>query len=167
MSDPKKKHAGELILTYDFMAPKEHVFNAFGSEEALNAWWGPVEMKNTVISLDFREGGIFHYKMENKGHCSYARLVYGQIQPYDLLEFTISFTDENAQIIPAPFDFPLPDEIFYTIVFTETNGKTTISLTGQPLHASEAQYNSFQSIRPDMRRGFGANFDLLNRYLKY
>jgi uncharacterized protein YndB with AHSA1/START domain len=167
MSDPKKKRAGELILTYDFQAPKELVFNAFCSVEALKEWWGPVETINTVISHDFRTGGIFHYKMETGGHTNYARLVYGQIQPYDLLEFTISFTDENANVIPAPFNFPLPDEIFYTVRFTESGGKTSISLTGEAINATDAAYNSFKSIRPDMQRGFGANFDVLARYLQH
>lgn len=45
----------------EFDAPKNLVFNAFSNAGALNEWWGPAESANSVISLDFRPGGIFHF----------------------------------------------------------------------------------------------------------
>ncbi len=99
------------------------VFNAFSNAEALNEWWGPVETNNSVISLDFRPGGIFHFKMESDGHVSYGRFLFKTIQPYDLLEFTNAFADEKANIVQAPFDINIPLEIFYSMRFTEHAAK--------------------------------------------
>ena len=52
-------------LTHVFHAPKEKVFKAFSTAEALNAWWGPAETSNSVIKLDFRPGGIFHCQTQS------------------------------------------------------------------------------------------------------
>ena len=155
----------ELRIIHEFDAPKEMVFDAFTTAEALNEWWGPVETNNTVVSLDFRPGGIFHYKMEKDGKVSYGRFVFGRIQPHDLLEFTVAFADENANVVRAPFDIELPREIFYRLMFSEKFGKTIISLTGNPVNATHEEENVFTSIEADMQKGFASTFDQLEQYI--
>jgi len=155
-----------LTVVHEFNAPKELVFEAFGSAEALNEWWGPAESQNSVITLDFRSGGIFHYRMNYKGKITYGRFVFGRIEPFDLLEFTNAFSDEHANITKAPFDIPLPMEIFYQLNFSELNGITTLRLTGQPVNASNEEIESFRSINLNVQQGFGATFDKLTVYLK-
>jgi uncharacterized protein YndB with AHSA1/START domain len=155
-----------FTLTHEFNAPKKTVFNAFSTAEALNEWWGPAETDNSVITLDFRSGGIFHYKMESEGKTGYARFLFGNIQPYDLLEFSVAFTDEHANVIPAPFDMKLPLEIFYRLDFSETDGKTTLTLTGWPLNATSEEETTFRSIGDSMQQGFGATFGNLDKYLE-
>jgi uncharacterized protein YndB with AHSA1/START domain len=163
----KSQTKGEFQLSYEFQAPRELVFNAFANAEALNAWWGPVECKNSVVSLDFRVGGIFHFKMENNGQVSYGRFLFRDIQAPDMLEFTNAFADEQANVVKAPFDIQLPNEILYRMVFTEKEGKTTINMTGTPVYASPEQDAGFQSISEDMQKGFGATFDQLQFYLRH
>ncbi|RFS14363.1 SRPBCC domain-containing protein [Emticicia sp. C21] len=155
----------DFVISYEFNAPKELVFNAFSKAEALNEWWGPLQTKNSVVSLDFRPGGIFHFKMESPGTTNYGRFIFGSIQPYDLLEFTNSFADEHANVVPAPFDISIPDRIFYRIIFSETNGKTTITMTGQPVDATPEQETGFHSINASMQEGFGASFKQLTTFL--
>ena len=155
----------QLITSYEFQAPKKLVFNAFADADALGEWWGPVECKNTVIKLDFKTGGIFHFKMEKNGKVNYGRFVFGKIQPYDLLEFTNAFADENANVVRAPFDIQLPLEIFYRLTFTENNGRTTITLTGQPVNASLEEHSVFESINADVKKGFNATFAQLEHYI--
>lgn len=162
-----KDNAGQdrFVLIHEFNAPKKLVFNAFSNAEALNEWWGPVECKNTVLKLEFKKGGIFHFKMENDGNVSYGRFLFGDIEPYDLLEFSNAFADAAGNVVPAPFDINLPLEIFYRLVFTESNGKTVITLTGEPLGGTAEQAAALRSIHPDMQKGFGATFDKLAVYL--
>ena len=155
-----------FTLTYEFDAPKQMVFEAFGNAAALNEWWGPVEAKNTVISLDFRPGGIFHYKMDFNGHITYGRMVFGTIDPYNLLEFSNAFANENAIAIPAPFDIKIPMEIFYRMSFTEQNGKTTLTMSGEPVNATAEELAGFKSIDESMQQGFGASFFKLAEYLR-
>lgn len=153
-------------FTYEFNAPKALVFNAFSTAEALNEWWGPAETVNSTIKLDFKPGGIFHFKMDYQGHASYGRFLFGQINPYDLLEFSNAFADENANVIKAPFEVNLPLEIFYRLTFTENNGKTTLFMTGEPLNDSDDEIAGFNSIADSMQEGFGATFDKLVVYLE-
>ena len=165
MNTKHANDAAEFILTHEFNAPKKSVFNAFADAGALGEWWGPAECKNTVLKLDFRTGGIFHFKMDFEGKISYGRFIFGAIQPYDLLEFTNAFADEHANVVAAPFDIQLPKEIFYRLRFTEDKGKTTITLTGQPVNASGNERDALKSINADMQKGFGATFDKLSVYL--
>ena len=153
-------------FTREFHAPRKRVFNAFSNAEALNAWWGPIETKNSVIKLDFRPGGIFHYKMESQGKITYGRFLFSKIQPFELLEFTNAFADENAKVVRAPFDILIPLEIFYRLQFTELDGKTTIAMTGQAVNASPEELEGFRSIELGMQRGFGATFNKLSSYLE-
>jgi uncharacterized protein YndB with AHSA1/START domain len=165
MNAPQINEKATFRLVREFDAPKELVFNAFGNAEALNEWWGPAESHNSVIKLDFKPGGIFHYKMEFSGMTSYGRFLFGKIDPYDVLEFTNAFSDEHANIVKAPFDIQLPPEIFYRLTFTEHAGKTTITLTGQAVNASPEEVEGFRSIDSSMQQGFGATFDKLSAYL--
>lgn len=166
MSTVQTSTQKDFSLTYEFNAPKQLVFNAFSTAEALNEWWGPAESKNSAISLDFRPGGIFHFKMEFGEQVSYGRFIFDKIEPYDLLEFTNAFADEQANVVEAPFDIPLPREIAYRLVFSEENGKTRIVITGKPVNGTTEEVAGFHSIREDMQRGFAAQFDQLAIYLR-
>lgn len=155
-----------FTLHYQFDAPKKLVFNAFSDADALNEWWGPVNSNNSVISLDFKPGGIFHFKMESSKQTTYGRFLFKTIQPYDLLEFTNAFADEKANVIKAPFDIPLPLEIFYSLTFEEQKGKTTIFMTAWPEeHATKEEIEGFVAINEGMKLGFGATFEALSNYL--
>jgi uncharacterized protein YndB with AHSA1/START domain len=155
-----------LTFEYTFDAPKALVFGAFADAEALNAWWGPVDCRNKVVKLDFREGGIFHFSMENQhGKITYGRFLFKTIEPHDLLEFTNAFADEKANVVKAPFDIPLPLEILYKLVFTELNNKTTIHLTAEAVGGSEEEIAGLQSINPSQETGLGATFKQLADYL--
>ncbi|MEQ8416709.1 MAG: SRPBCC domain-containing protein [Imperialibacter sp.] len=165
MNAPTISHKDKLRLSYELNAPRELVFNAFSTAEALNEWWGPVETKNSAISLDFRPGGVFHFKMDFNGNVNYARFLFKTIEPYDLLEYSNAFADEQGKPIPAPFDVTLPLEIFYSLRFTETNGKTTIHLTGEPIYASQAEIDGFVSINESMHEGFEGTFAALAAFL--
>jgi uncharacterized protein YndB with AHSA1/START domain len=159
------KEGEEFTIVHEFNAPKKLVFNAFSKEDALAEWWGPVECKNNVLKLNFKTGGIFHYKMEKNGKVNYGRFIFGKIEPHDLLEFTNAFADEHANILRAPFDIQLPLEIFYRLRFAENNGKTTITMTGRPVKASKEEQENFRAINPSMHQGFGATFNQLAVYL--
>lgn len=155
-----------LIITRTFDAPQELVFNAFSSTEALNAWWGPVQMKNTAISLDFKVGGIFHFKMEGNGQTNHARFLFTEIDPFSRLAFKLAFVDEAMNIISPPFPIEFPMEILYDFDFSASNGKTTMTMTGTPIDATAEQVEGFHGLRESMQQGFGASLDRLETYLK-
>jgi uncharacterized glyoxalase superfamily protein PhnB/uncharacterized protein YndB with AHSA1/START domain len=162
MGKPKK----ELVFTRHFNAPKDMVFAAFSSAEAMAEWWGPSEANTTVISFDFSPGGRFHYKSEIKGHTSYGLLVYGAIRKPDLIEFTSSFSNDKAEVVSSPMMASWPKEIFNSFSFTESNGITTITIIGYPVNPTEEEYKTFVDLQPGVQKGMGGMFDQLQQYIE-
>lgn len=167
MNHIKSSATKDFKIVREFNASREDVFSAFAEADALNEWWGPAETSNSVISLDFTQGGIFHYRMEKDGQTSYGRFLFGRILPHELLEFTNSFADENANVITAPFNISLPKAIFYSLSFTDLGDRTIITLTGKPLEASKEEIEGFQAINESMQKGFAGTFDRLANYLNH
>lgn len=155
----------ELVLTREFDAPKELVFQAFANAEALGEWWGPVEYQTTVLQFDFRPNGIFHYKMDRPGQPMWGKFVYKKIEKPDLLEFINSFADEKGEIVRAPFWDTWPLEIYNSFRFTEKNGKTTLTMRAYPVNPSDEEYKTFVDMQPNVTQGYNGTFDKLERYI--
>ncbi|MBC7935373.1 MAG: SRPBCC domain-containing protein [Rhizobacter sp.] len=160
-----QNNKAELIITREFNAPKEIVFNAFADSEALGEWWGPPGVPITVVNFDFKTNGVFHYKTAMQGQIVFGRFLYRQIQEFDLIEFISSFSDENCGITRAPFSDKFPLEIFNHIEFTEQDKKTTITLSGHPVNATEDEWQFFAQISAGIQQGFAGTFDHLENYL--
>ena len=96
----------ELLITREFSAPKDLVFNAFADADALTQWWGPPGVPIKVLKFEFRNKGVFHYETSMQGQTAYGRFVYGQIKPTDLLEFTssVSFNESGFAIYFSEFN---------------------------------------------------------------
>ncbi|HWB24679.1 MAG TPA: SRPBCC domain-containing protein [Chitinophagaceae bacterium] len=154
-----------LVITREFNAPQQKVFNAFAEAEALAEWWGPPGFPITVVAFNFRPGGVFHYKASMQGQTAWGRFVYGQISRYDLLEFTSSFSNGQGGVVRAPFSDKFPMEIFNRLEFKEQDGKTTITLTGYPVNATEEEMQFYASMTGNMQQGFAGTLAQLEKYL--
>ena len=53
----------ELRLTRRFSAPRERVFDAWTTPEALKRWWCPAGWAPVRIDVDLRAGGAYHFGM--------------------------------------------------------------------------------------------------------
>jgi uncharacterized protein YndB with AHSA1/START domain len=96
----------------------------FASAEAMAQWWGPADFPITVLSFDFKGGGVFHYKMDlptrfGTENLSITRSC-GPICWNSLLLFLMLMEKSTR----APFAAEWPLEIFNRFVFSENNGKT-------------------------------------------
>ena len=100
-----------------------------------------------------------------QGQIAFGKLVYGQIKKSDAIEFVSSFSDENCGITRAPFSDKFPLEIFNHLEFTEQGGKTTITLSGHPVNATEEEVQFFSQISAGMQQGFAGTFNQLENYL--
>jgi uncharacterized glyoxalase superfamily protein PhnB/uncharacterized protein YndB with AHSA1/START domain len=155
-----------LKIVRHFNAPKEVVFEAFANAEAMGEWWGPAGMGLIVKSFDFTPGGKFHYKMESEGQIMWGLFKYVAINKPDAIEFISSFADEEGNISRSPFPMDFPLEILNQLTFTETAGRTTLTLQGHPINATNEQEATYSNIKENMEQGFGGTFDKLERYLQ-
>lgn len=164
-SDLPGKNKKALTMERTFNAPQKLVFEAFSSEAAMAEWWGPVGYKLTVARFDFKPGGMFLYKMESSERTMWARFIYGRIEAPALIEFTLSFSNEDGGITRAPFFDMWPLEIFNSIRLIEKNDQTTILFEAFPINASQEEFNSFVREAGSFQQGFGATLDTLEHYL--
>ncbi len=153
-------------LSRTFRAPKELVFEAFANEAALAKWWGPVEAPIDVISLDFRPGGTFHYKMKGQ-QVNYGIFHYREIRRPDSITWVNSFANEKGEIIRPPFEgMDVPKEMLVRISLSEKDGITTLDLFSEPINASASEASTFRGMTDSMRQGFGGTMSQLESYLE-
>ena len=100
-----------------------------------------------------------------QGQIMWGRFVYRQIKRPDVIEFISSFSDENGGIARALFSDKFPLEIFNHLDFSEQNEKTTITLKGYPVNATEDEMQMFINATAGMQQGFTGTFDQLDNYL--
>jgi uncharacterized protein YndB with AHSA1/START domain len=159
----------DFVISRVFDAPRERVWKAWTSAEALAQWWGPKGCTIRVIKLDFRLGGVFHYAMAYRpGREMYGRFIYREIAAPGRLVFINSFSAAEGGITRAPFPqlgdrWPL--EVLNNVTLTEKDGKTTLTLRGGPINATDEERKTFVGMFDSMRQGFGGTFDQLSTYL--
>jgi uncharacterized protein YndB with AHSA1/START domain len=157
----------EFSLTRSFDAPRDLVFRAFTDPERLRHWWGPTGFTWVSCSLDLRPGGTFHYCMRSpEGQDTWGKWVYREIVPPERIVFVSSFADAHGNTVRAPFTPAWPLEILNTLTLAEHAGKTTLTLRGGPLDATEIERTTFNDARPSMQQGFAGTFDQLDAYLR-
>lgn len=151
-----------------FAFPREKVWQAHARAEHLAHWWGPKGCKLEVVSLDFRPGGLFHYRMGySSGAASFGRFVYREIEAPRVLKFFSSFANDNAGIARAPFSDVCPLEIENTLTFAQQGSATVMKLQAVPFGASAAEIAFFRQLCENgLEQGYGGTYDQLSAYLE-
>jgi uncharacterized protein YndB with AHSA1/START domain len=135
----------EIVLTRVFDAPRHLVFEAFSKPELLKRWFGPHGWSLVVCDVDFRAGGGFRFVLRGPDGTEMGmRGVYRELQPPDRSVHIESFDD-------------FPGESVVTAVFTETDGKTT--LTATVLYPSREVRDAV--IQSGMEHGAAESYDKL------
>lgn len=158
----------EFVITRVFDAPRNLVWKAWTEAECLAQWWGPKGCKIRVVKLDVRPGGVFHYAMQfNTGRDMWGRFVYREIAAPERLVFVNSFSDPDGGITRAPFSqIPTwPLEVLNNLTLTEQGGKTTLTLRGSPINATQEEVETYARMFDSMRQGFTGTFDQLADHL--
>jgi uncharacterized protein YndB with AHSA1/START domain len=55
--------AREIVITRDFSAPRELVWEAMTNPKHVVNWWGPRGFSTTIETMDFRVGGVWKHVM--------------------------------------------------------------------------------------------------------
>lgn len=157
----------ELVIVREFDAPRKLVFDSFTQPEHLSKWWGPKGSQISIVTADIKPGGTFHYKLTAPDNTTmFGKFVYKEIIRPEKVVFVSSFADNAGKVIPTPFPIKFPNEILNTWELVELNGKTTITLRGVPINATEEEREGFRNLFSSMEQGFGGTFDQLDEHLK-
>ncbi|HEY4259156.1 MAG TPA: SRPBCC family protein [Schlesneria sp.] len=107
----------EIVMTRVFNAPQKLVFDAFTKPELMKRWFGPHGWSLDVCEIDLKVGGGFRFVLVGPdGVRMGMRGVYREINAPNGSVHTESFDD-------------YPGESTVTSVFTEAEGKTTLTAT--------------------------------------
>jgi uncharacterized protein YndB with AHSA1/START domain len=139
----------EIVLTRVFDAPRALVFDAFTKPELMKRWFGPRGWSLVVCEIDYRVGGAFRFVLRGPDGTEMGmRGLYREIVPPERSVHMESFDD-------------YPGESQVTSVFTEQEGKTT--LTATVLYASQEVRDAV--IQSGMEHGAAESFDRLAELL--
>ena len=126
-------------LPFDFIVDKEHntihvtrgfaadlplVWQAWTTATILDQWWAPKPFRNHTKSMDFREGGRWHYAMvspDNETH--WCRFDYEKIDPQQRFTGLDAFCDEAGNI-NTTFS-----RMHWENVFSQSDEHTLVSIT--------------------------------------
>ena len=117
----------EIVLTRDFDAPRELVWQAWTDPEHAAQWWGPTGFTNTIQEMDVRPGGVWRLVMHGPDDTDYPnKIVYIEVVKPERLVYTHGSGEEDD-----------PGQFLVTVTFDEQGGKTRLSM--KSLFASAAE----------------------------
>jgi uncharacterized protein YndB with AHSA1/START domain len=136
----------QVLITREFDAPKHLVYKAWTTPELVRRWWSARRGEMTIAEIDLRVGGLWRYVMIANGGFEVAfHGEYREIVP-------------NERIVSTEVYEGMPNaEALDTITFTETNGRTTLTLLVE--HATKADRDAH--INSGMEDGLQDALELL------
>lgn len=151
-----------------FNAPLDLVWRVHTEPEHLMHWWGPKGFKMLAANMDLRPGGMLHYCVQSPDGSMelWGKFVYREVVPQEKLVFVVSFSDKDSNTVRHPMAPTWPLEVLNTALFSEKDGKTTITISGYPIHASAEEQAAFEAGREGMHQGFNGSYDQLDAYLQ-
>jgi uncharacterized protein YndB with AHSA1/START domain len=166
-SNPSAQQTGEqFVLTHVFDAPRDIVFKAWTERDRLMQWWGPQGTTMLDCTLDLRPGGVFHYGMRTPdGQEMWGKWVFREVVVPERLTFVVSFSDADGNVVRAPFGENWPLEVLSTVAFAEDGGKTTLTMTGMPFNATDAERQAFGAAHGSLEQGWAGTISRLDDYL--
>jgi uncharacterized protein YndB with AHSA1/START domain len=139
----------EVVMTRVFDAPRELVFDAWTNCEHVPHWFGPHGTTVPLCEIDLRPGGAWRYVLRSPDGSEMGMGgVYQEISRPDRLVSTESFDD-------------YPGESLNTMVLTEEDGKTTLTITV----LAESKETRDAVVDSGMEKGANETFDRLEEYL--
>ncbi len=93
------KQHNRITVKREFAAGLQLVWDAYTKSEILDQWWAPKPWKAKTKSMDFREGGSWHYAMVGpEGEEHWAVAMYRKIDPRTTFTVDDAFADSEGNI---------------------------------------------------------------------
>jgi PhnB protein len=148
------KENNTIHVTRDFAAELPLVWDAWTKPELLDLWWAPKPFRTQTKSMDFREGGRWHYGMisdENEVH--WCLLDYKKIEHQKSYSGLDGFCDEDANLNTA---FP---RSLWTNEFKANRENTTVNIV--------IKYETLEDLEKIVSYGFKEGFSAAMENLDY
>lgn len=146
----------EIVITRDFKAPRQLVWDAFTKPEHREKWFGPKGYSMRVVSSDFKVGGRWEEVMIGpEGEFPYSG-VYREIVPIERIVSTDEFDDSLNEAMPD-----LPQGMVVTTLFADKGEQTGVTI--RTLHPTVEDKKKHEAM--GVIEGWGSTLDNLDDYL--
>ncbi|MBY0516450.1 MAG: SRPBCC domain-containing protein [Bacteriovoracaceae bacterium] len=158
-----------FIINRTFKADQKTLFEMWTNPEHLSNWMGPAGASMKYLNVAIKEGAFAHYQLTTaEGEFHFGKMEYKKIQPYELLVYVQSFSDEKGNLVKPGFAPTWPDQMLTTIHFTdEGSNETRITLKWEVYgNANEVERKTFNEAKAGMTGGWTGSFDKLEEALR-
>ena len=134
------KENNQLTLRREFLASRQLVWDCYTKSELLDQWFAPIPMTTKTKSMDFREGGHWHYAMVDTNGTEYwGYTEYLTIKPIDFYTSLDAFSNEQGQV-----NKELP-RAKWLVSFSDKSNNTLVETI--------VQYNSLSDLEKVIQMG--------------
>lgn len=150
------KEKNTLTIRREFMANRQLVWDCYTKSDLLDRWFAPKPFTTKTKSMEFREGGHWHYAMvEPDGKEYWSWVGYHKINAIDSYTSSDAFCNEKGEI---NIDLPQAE---WVVSFTDKNENTLVEtiVTYQSLADLET------IIEMGMEQGMMATLEKLDELL--
>lgn len=150
------KENSTLTVRRESMAERQLVWDCYTKRELLDQWFAPKPLTTKTKSMDFREGGHWHYAMvEPNGKEYWGWTEYIKISPIDYYTSWDAFCNEEGEINK---DLPRAE---WLVSFTDRGENTLVETTVTYQSLSDLE----TVIQMGMEQGMVATLEKLDELL--
>jgi len=142
----------QMQVEREFDGSLDTVWSAWTKPELLDQWWAPLPFKAVTKSMDFREGGRWHYYMLGPaGEMHWCMVNYFKIEPQKRFTGDDLFCDEQGT---PNTDFPT---MLWDVQFNYSNNTTKVSVV--------IDFKSKEDLDKIVEMGFKEGFSMAHENL--
>lgn len=149
------KSKSTLTIKREFAAQRRLVWDCHTKSELLDQWFAPKPLSMRTASMDFREGGHWHYVMLHNGQEYWGRMDYLTIRPIDSYTALDGFCDASGILNP---DLPRAD---MNVMFSDKGQRTLVETVVSYASADALQ----QVLDMGMQEGLTSALERLDELL--
>ena len=150
------KEKNTITVKREFAANRQLIWDCYTKSEMLDQWFAPEPFTTKTKSMDFNEGGHWHYAMvDPEGKEYWGWTEYTKIQPIDYYKTLDAFSDSEGNLNK---DLPKAE---WHVEFNDKNENTLVVTT--------VQYDSLEAldqvINMGMKEGLTSTLERLDKLL--
>ncbi len=156
--------ANTFVLSRDLDAPRQRVFDCFSDPKHLVHWWGPKGVEIVNQTMNFREGGSYHYGMKwPTGAIMWGLFKFREIVRPERIVLLNCFSNDKAEVTRAPFfDGKWPLEMLTVFSFEDLgDSRTRFTLSWTPHNASAEELAVFAANHQSAASGWAGSLEKL------
>jgi uncharacterized protein YndB with AHSA1/START domain len=151
----------DIVITREFAAPRQLVWDVWTQPEHIEKWFGPKGFTTRVEALDFKVGGRATYVMIDSAGTEYPSTgVYLEIVPIEKIVTTDEW-GEGIENVEALKDVDLPQGMVSTFLFDDLGERTKVTvITSHPTLEDKKKHEDMGVVA-----GWNSSFEKMDEYL--